>query len=70
VSRVTVAEYRTRSGDVGVIVQRDDAGRYSYTGKWGAGSGHPLASMLAFLASMLRGRRGVVPVQAMPGADK
>lgn len=54
-----VGRYLTRGGKVGVAIQEHN-GRYRYIGLWGAGSGLTAEDMRASLATMLRGRRGVV----------
>lgn len=53
-NRVTIAHYLTQSGADGVVIQLDEKGRYSYIGKWGAGSGHSYEEMVKELNSMLR----------------
>lgn len=56
-----VGRYRTQGGAVGVEVRVSArSGRFSYTGTWGAGSGHDKAFMVEELRSMLARRRGVV----------
>jgi len=50
----TVGLYLTQSGQIGAEIKCDERGRYSYAGKWGAGSGHSFDTMAGFLNSMLR----------------
>lgn len=56
--RILVAQYNTQNGSVGVAIHEDTNSRghvtYSYTGKWGAGSGHPREHMESELNMMLR----------------
>jgi len=53
-TRTVVGHYLTASGQDGAKISRDERGRYSYTGKWGAGSGHSFDTMARFLHGMLR----------------
>ena len=53
-ARIVVGHYLTASGQDGAKISRDERGRYSYTGKWGAGSGHSFETMALFLNGMLR----------------
>lgn len=56
-----VGRYKTTTGQIGVEIRASVAsGRLSYTGKWGAGSGHGAEQMARFVRQMLAGRRGVV----------
>ena len=54
IAQTIVGHYLTASGADGALIKRDDRGRYSYTGKWGAGSGHSFDTMAGFLNGMLR----------------
>lgn len=66
--RGVVGRYMTKGGAVGVeVTVSERTGRLSYTGKWGAGSGHDEAAMAGFLRQMLAGRRGVVAVIPFAG---
>ena len=72
-----VGEYLTRTGQVGAqIVERFYVGAsaptYSYTGKWGAGSGHGAPYMHKMIAEWLRTKKGVkiiTPFSPSSGGD-
>ncbi len=61
-----VGLYKTMSGAVGLRIRRHTGGSrvyYSYTGKWGAGSGGSFEDMARALEVALHGKRGVKVVK-------
>ena len=61
-----VGLYKTMSGAVGLQIRRHTGGSrvyYSYTGKWGAGSGGSFEDMARALEVTLHGKRGVKVVK-------
>jgi len=66
--RVLCGEYHTRSGKTGAkvfrSVDRDGRTTYSWSGEWGAGSGHDLATMqreVNYWHERKRGMKVIVP---------
>lgn len=61
--REVIATYHTRTGKVALEIRRltNHQGRatYSYMGKHGAGSGHPLSHVQSTVRLMLRSHRGI-----------